>query len=180
MSFSSKIFALIKGLQLKIHSTGTLPRLRGKCKINNKGNIVIGDHFSVIGNPIAVSITTENSSSILSIGNNVFINYGVDIGCSKKITIGNHTKIGPLSNIIDSNYHDIDSFNLNDQNEVNIGDNVWIGRQCIILPGVTIGDHAVIASGSVVTKDVPAKVLVGGSPAKEIKKLDIEDGWIRK
>lgn len=53
---------------------------------------------------------------------------------------------------------------------VTIGDNVWIGGRAIINPGVTIGDNAVIASGAVVTKDVPDNVVVGGNPAKIIKK----------
>ena len=54
---------------------------------------------------------------------------------------------------------------------VTIGDNVWIGGRAIINPGVTIGDNAVIASGAVVTKDVPDNVVVGGNPAKIIKKI---------
>ena len=55
---------------------------------------------------------------------------------------------------------------------VNIGDNVWIGGMSVINPGVTIGNKAVIASGSVVTKNVPANVVVGGNPAKIIKLID--------
>lgn len=54
---------------------------------------------------------------------------------------------------------------------VTIGNNVWIGGRAIINPGVTIGDNTVIASGAVVTKDVPENVVVGGNPAKVIKKI---------
>ncbi len=54
---------------------------------------------------------------------------------------------------------------------VTIGHNVWIGGRAVINPGVTIGDNAVIASGSVVVKDVPSNVVVGGNPAKVIKTL---------
>lgn len=54
---------------------------------------------------------------------------------------------------------------------VNIGDNVWIGGRAVINPGVSIGNNVVIASGSVVTKDVPNNVVVGGNPAKIIKTL---------
>ncbi len=52
-----------------------------------------------------------------------------------------------------------------------IGDQVWIGGRAVINPGVTIGDNAVIASGSVVTKDVPANTVVGGNPARILKEL---------
>lgn len=52
-----------------------------------------------------------------------------------------------------------------------IGKNVWIGAGATILPGVTIGENAVIAAGAVVAKDVPANTIVGGVPAKVIKKI---------
>lgn len=53
-----------------------------------------------------------------------------------------------------------------------IGHNVWIGGRAVINPGVTIGDDAVIASGAVVTKDVPDSVIAGGDPAKVIKQVE--------
>ena len=54
---------------------------------------------------------------------------------------------------------------------VTIGNNVWIGGRAVINPGVKIGDNSVVASGSVVVKDVPSNVLVGGNPAKIIKTI---------
>ncbi|HGV0863286.1 TPA: DapH/DapD/GlmU-related protein, partial [Escherichia coli] len=54
---------------------------------------------------------------------------------------------------------------------VTIGNNVWIGGRAVINPGVTIGDNVVVASGAVVTKGVPDNVVVGGNPARIIKKL---------
>jgi maltose O-acetyltransferase len=56
---------------------------------------------------------------------------------------------------------------------VNIGDHVWIGGRAVINPGVTIGNNVVIASGAVVTKDVPDNVVVGGNPAKVIKQIEV-------
>ena len=56
---------------------------------------------------------------------------------------------------------------------VKIGNKVWIGAHATILPGVTIGDGAVVAAGAVVTKDVPSNVVVAGVPAKVIKEIEI-------
>ena len=58
--------------------------------------------------------------------------------------------------------------------EINVGDKVWIGAGSIILPGVTIGDGAMVAAGSVVTKDVPSRAVVGGNPARVIGSVDDE------
>ncbi|MNO01171.1 Maltose O-acetyltransferase [compost metagenome] len=57
---------------------------------------------------------------------------------------------------------------------VTIGNNVWVGEQAIINPGVTIGNNVVIASGAVVTKDVPDNVVVGGNPARIIKEIEVQ------
>lgn len=58
---------------------------------------------------------------------------------------------------------------------IHIGKDVWIGSNATVLPGVTIGDGAVIAAGAIVTKDVPPFAVVGGSPAKVIKMIEQED-----
>ena len=58
---------------------------------------------------------------------------------------------------------------------VTIGDNVWIGAQACILPGVTIGDNTVIAGGSVVTKDIPANVIAAGNPCRVIREITEAD-----
>ena len=57
-----------------------------------------------------------------------------------------------------------------------VGNNVWIGSHATILKGVTIGDGAIVAAGAVVTKDVPANTIVGGVPAKPIRKIESEGG----
>ncbi|PEC21096.1 acyltransferase [Bacillus cereus] len=166
-------------IRIKANSYGSLPRIRGAMNIINNGNLIVGNNFSVTSKPIKSLITIEKGAK-LSIGENVFINYGVDIGCTKYIQIGNNTKIGPLTNIIDNDFHQIEPHRSVVCEDILIGDNVWIGRQCIILPGVKIGNNSVIASGSVVTKDIPNNVLVAGVPAKIIKQLNIIDGWVRK
>ena len=58
---------------------------------------------------------------------------------------------------------------------INIGDNVWIGANVCILPGVTIGNNVVIGAGSVVNKDIPEGVIAAGNPCKVIRKITEED-----
>ncbi|MFD9362080.1 acyltransferase [Priestia megaterium] len=181
MTVVDKAFAVTKGslLKFKLSKSGKLPRLRGGCSVKSQGQIVAGDNLSITGRPIKVSLNTENKESKIVFGNNVFINYGVDIGCARSVRIGDNVKIGPLTNIIDSNYHLVDSNDSLKSEQVVIENNVWIGRGCSILSGVTIGENSVVAAGSVVNKDVPPNVLVAGSPAKIVKNLEIKDGWIR-
>lgn len=157
---------------------GSLPRIRGRCYIKNQGDIIIGNNFSVTSYPIPVSIDVQEGAK-LSLGENVFLNYGVDLGCSCNIRMGNNVKIGPLTNIIDSNYHLTDASDSSGPKAIEIGDNVWIGRQVIILPGVRVGSNSVIAAGSVVRQDVPSNTLCAGSPARIIRELDIPAGWVR-
>ncbi|WP_223829344.1 acyltransferase [Paenibacillus arenilitoris] len=154
-------------------------KLRGKVFVNRIGSIRTGRNLSIVGHPWAVQITSTRGAS-LTFGDNVYVNAGVGIAANKEIVIGDNVKIGPRTSIFDSNYHRIDSADKSEMSRrITIGNNVWIGADCTILPGVTIGDNSVIAAKSTVNKDVPKNVLVGGSPAKVIRELEIEDGWIR-
>ncbi len=112
----------------------------------------------------------------IHIGENCRINHGVYILGRKNIQIGNNVVLSAETMILDSGL-DIDLFIKGDlsrhtDKNVKIEDNVWIGARSIVLPGVTIGHNSMVAAGSVVTKDVQAFSLVGGNPAKLIRKLD--------
>jgi acetyltransferase-like isoleucine patch superfamily enzyme/coenzyme F420-reducing hydrogenase beta subunit len=101
-----------------------------------------------------------------------YINTDTVIICKNRITIGDGAVIARNCYIVDSDYHsllDETGAALNKDAPVTIGNHVWIGQGCIILKGVTIGDGAVIAAHSVVTKDVPAAALAAGNPAKVMK-----------
>ena len=119
------------------------------CCINNAvGDVTIGDHTR-----IGIHCTVIGP---VCIGSNVNLAQGITV------TALNH-------NFEDTTKR-IDEQGISTKPVV-IGDDVWIGANAVILPGVTIGQHAVIAAGAVVTKDVPDYSLVAGVPAKEIKKL---------
>lgn len=112
-------------------------------------------------------------STEVSLGDNSGI--GVNATISSYVTIGNDVMMGPECLIYTANHtmqrRDI-PMRLQGHEQarpVVIGNDVWIGGRVIILPGVHIGDGAVIGAGSVVTKDVPPYAIVGGNPAKVIK-----------
>jgi acetyltransferase-like isoleucine patch superfamily enzyme/coenzyme F420-reducing hydrogenase beta subunit len=101
--------------------------------------------------------------------NSGFINEGVQITCASKITIGEECVIARDVVIRDYDGHTIAIPGYEMEKPINIGNHVWIGNRAMILKGVTIGDGAIIAAGSVVTKDLPSKCIAAGVPAKVIK-----------
>ncbi|MGR0306248.1 acyltransferase [Acinetobacter beijerinckii] len=110
----------------------------------------------------------------LILGDDVDLATGVLITTDGGVSIGDRTLVGYGTKILSSN-HNVPKLpdrifdSGHTKAPVMIGNDAWLGANCIILPGVTIGDGAVVAAGSVVTKDVPANVFVGGIPAKIIK-----------
>lgn len=105
----------------------------------------------------------------ISLGANVFMNFNCVILDVVQVTIGDGTQIGPAVQIYTAD-HPRDPEQRRAMLEfgrpVNIGRHVWIGGGAIILPGVTVGDDAIIGAGSVVTRDVPAGAKVVGNPAR--------------
>lgn len=107
-------------------------------------------------------------------GKHVFINHSFTAMSVGGIYLGDYVQIGPHVTIVTDN-HDFRNRNVLICKPVRIGNNVWIGANVTVLPGVTVGENAVIAAGSVVTKDVPASSIVGGNPAKVIRMLNSKD-----
>lgn len=106
----------------------------------------------------------------LKVGKRVFINHSFTAMAIGGITIGEGTMIGPNVTVVTDN-HDLQNRMVLLCRPVHIGKNVWIGACASIMPGVTIGDNAVIAGGAVVAKDVEPNTVVGGNPAKILKRL---------
>jgi acetyltransferase-like isoleucine patch superfamily enzyme len=110
----------------------------------------------------------------LNIGHNVFINYNCSMMAAGRIIIEDDVQIGPNAMIVTTN-HDFNQREVVLHAPVTIKRGAWIGGRSLILPGVTIGENAVVAGGSVVTKDVKPNTIVGGNPAKVIKHLESEN-----
>lgn len=108
----------------------------------------------------------------VTFGKNVFINHSSILSASGGIEFQDGAMLAPGVKIATIN-HDFDNrHTIYTYGKVTIKKNAWIGLGATITPGVTIGENAVVAAGSVVTKDVPDNVVVGGVPAKVIKMLE--------
>lgn len=108
----------------------------------------------------------------ISIGKNVFINSGCHFQDQGGIILGDGVLIGHNVTLATLNH----GFSPEDRGTlypapIRLGKNVWIGSNSVIVPGVTIGDNAIVAAGSVVNKDVLPNMIVGGNPARNIKKI---------
>ncbi len=106
----------------------------------------------------------------IAFGRNVFINHSFTAMSIGGIDIGDNVQIGPHVTVVTDN-HDLKDRYVLKCRRVVIGNNVWIGAGASIMPGVRVGDNAVIAGGAVVTKDVPADTVVGGNPARVIREI---------
>jgi acetyltransferase-like isoleucine patch superfamily enzyme len=134
----------------------------------------------IIGTKVDGSTTVfvpfhTNFGRFIQIGKNVFINHACSFLDMGGITIEDNVLIGPKVNLITEN-HPLTAADRRALicKPIIINRNAWIGAAATILPGVTIGENAVVAAGAVVSKDVPDNVIVGGVPAKIIKSIEIE------
>ena len=114
----------------------------------------------------------------IEVGENFFANYNLTVLDVGKVRIGKNAQIAPNVSIYTAG-HPIhpDSRNSGYEYgiEVTIGDNVWIGGNVCIMPGVTVGDNVVIGAGSVVTKDIPNSVIAVGNPCRVVRKITDDD-----
>ncbi len=116
--------------------------------------------------------------SNIIIGDNFYANFDCIFLDVNEIIIGNNVKFGPRVCLYTAG-HPIDKDIRNELLEygypIKIGNDVWLGGNVIVNPGVTIGNNVVIGSGSVVTHDIPDNVIAAGNPCKVIRKIDIND-----
>lgn len=108
----------------------------------------------------------------MKFGKHITINKGATILSPGGVEIEDYVLIAPEVKIVTVNHDLNDRYNLYHFGKVTIKENAWICVGAIICPGVTIGKNAVVAAGAVVTKDVPNNVMVGGNPARIIKKIE--------
>ena len=185
--FLNKLYFRLKGIQfgknLQVYNIVYITGARGKISIGDNFHFTSGDCINPICRNIRGCIHTEKEQSEIVIGNDV----GISSACiwiQKRLTIGNHVNIGGNCLILDTDVHQLDyrvrrGENVCDATDntsmvqsvpVAIEDDVWIGANCQILKGVTIGARSVIGAGSVVTKSIPSDCIAAGNPCKVIRR----------
>jgi acetyltransferase-like isoleucine patch superfamily enzyme len=192
--------SVARSLYLSLRFRGTIIILRGtrlrldrgaRIQVPRDGRLLIGKHHA--GGPPAsldlrpnarLEVTGSGPVSVargtrilllegaqLELAGNSIINFSATITCLKHISIGRGSGVGWNANLVDGNLHPltVDGVARPVHTPVVIGERVWVGTGVTIV-GATVGDGAVIGAGSVVTADVPARVLVAGNPARIISK----------
>ncbi|MFZ4105144.1 acyltransferase [Flavobacterium sp.] len=161
-----------------------LPLINGKLIVKNEGRCILGNKLK-FNSTLKSNYVGIFKPCTISVRNNGYLEIrdysgfsGVSIVCSNKIIIGRYLNCGGNVSIWDTDFHPIDHLDrrIHDFEKINsapieIGDDVFIGANSIILKGVKIGDRSVIGAGSVVTKNVPENQIWAGNPAKFIKNI---------
>jgi maltose O-acetyltransferase len=110
----------------------------------------------------------------ITAGDNLFMNFGCVILDVCPVTVGRNVMLGPGVHLSTAT-HPLDpverASGVESGKPITIGDDVWIGGHATACPGVTIGDAAIIGAGAVVTRDVPARTIVGGNPARPLRTI---------
>lgn len=169
----------IVGEKIKFSTTSTV--------LNSgvKSNVIIGNHGCCFGNLQALC------GGIITIGDNIYIGSGTHIQSKEKVVIGNNVIISNNVLICDNNNHptspserillsqcddymtdELWTWKYATSKPVVIEDNVWIGRNSVVMKGVTVGKGSIVAYGAVVTHDVPEYCVVAGNPAQVVKRLE--------
>ena len=160
----------------------------GKITIGDSFHLTSGDSINPICRNLRACFHTDNAYSAITIGNHV----GMSSPCiwiHDRLTIGNHVNLGGNCMILDTDVHQLDFLarrgekpaNPNDVTAtvqsapITIEDDVWIGANCQILKGVTIGARSVIGAGSVVTRSISADCIAAGNPCRVIRNLNDND-----
>jgi acetyltransferase-like isoleucine patch superfamily enzyme len=165
------------GRDWRIFGRPILQRHRGS-------RIALGDGLTLRSwprsNPLApthpVVLSTRSADAEIVIGDDCGFT-GTTLVADASIQIGNRVLVGGNAAIVDTDFHPLtpegrrEDINAGSSRPIEIGDDVFIGMNSLILKGVTVGDGSVVGAGSVVSRDVPPRTIVAGNPATVVKKL---------
>jgi maltose O-acetyltransferase len=153
-------------------------------RCDGMGRVEIGSGSAVGSRPAPRSGSGEvlfqarSAEAVIRIGRNVLFSNNISLISVAGISIGDDCLVGDNLLVMDTDFHGIHPAERRSSSgtakPVHIGRNVWFGSRVVVQKGVTIGDNSVIASQSVVTRDVPPNSVAGGNPAKVIRTIDVD------
>lgn len=147
--------------------------------VENFGRMVFGRHVYIRCASRRVFLGTLHDAQLI-VGDHVMFNEGCEIGSHQRIEISSFARIGMGARIYDTAFHTVTPAESEVRTApIRIGWNAWIGQGASILPGVAVGDHAVVGAGAIVTSDVPARTVVAGVPARVVREFECPDDWVR-
>jgi acetyltransferase-like isoleucine patch superfamily enzyme len=139
--------------------------------VENRGRIVIGSRVRINSHWAPVQLVT-GPDGVIEIADGVYVNYGTLIAAQRRVRIGADVMVGNFSIIGDTAVPGIGEPTAGprlEARDIEIGDGAWLAARVIVLPGARIGAGAVIAAGSVVAGDIPARTVAGGIPARPLR-----------
>ncbi|MDN3690728.1 acyltransferase [Cyclobacterium jeungdonense] len=159
----------------KCERVGKLVTVRGRLRVEGGGAIRIGDRCKLWSHMGTTQLYADRGA-LLEIGDDTFINTACILSASQHISIGKNCQIANQVVIMDGDFHGVENRDEKGKSgAIFIEDGAWLATRCMVLKGVRIGKGATVAAGAVVTKDVAPYTLVGGVPAKLIRKLPVPE-----
>ena len=161
---------------------GKNPAIRADAFLRGMEFMELGDNFHCGKNAWVEALSDYNGQVFqprLIIGNNFSMQYNCHIGCIECIEIGDNVLLGSKVYVTDHFHGNITAKDIDvppitrplSSKPIKIGNNVWIGDNVCIMPGVTLGNNVIVGANAVVTKSFPDNVVIAGVPAKKIKML---------
>jgi maltose O-acetyltransferase len=148
-------------------------RLIGRPVVSNQGTLIVRDRVQLISTVATLELAT-GPDGVLDIGARSFVNYGTSLSAMLLVKIGPRCQIGTYCLLMDNDFHRVEPERRLERPEsapIVLEENVWLGARVVVMSGVTIGEGSVIGAGSVVTRDIPARTIAAGVPAKVIREL---------
>ncbi len=149
---------------------GRRARTRAAPRVVNAGRIEIGDDVILLSRWSPVELVTAPGGRI-EIGDGVHVNYGTLISARERVRIGDRAQIGQYCIVADTEGPAGDEVGPGEPRPVEIGADAWLAGRVTVLPGVRIGAGSVVTAGSIVAEDVPPGVVVGGNPARVLRRV---------